>query len=75
MAVLSPDSLYLFPSEKTGGRLTERALRHLVQKYMHVARLEGVSAHDLRYPNLKKIQTFLQKPWILEKGLDFFLKD
>ena len=40
---------YLFPSEKTGDRLTERALRHLIQKYMKAARLEGLSAHDLRH--------------------------
>ncbi|MGG0938676.1 tyrosine-type recombinase/integrase [Brevibacillus centrosporus] len=49
MVDLSPDSLYLFPSEKTGDRLTERALRHLIQKYMKLARLEGLSAHDLRH--------------------------
>jgi len=40
---------YLFPSEKTGKRLTERALRHLIQKYMRLAGLEGLSAHDLRH--------------------------
>jgi integrase/recombinase XerD len=44
---LSLDSPYLFPSEKTGGRLTERALRHLIQKYMKAALLDGLSAHDL----------------------------
>ncbi|GAX90763.1 tyrosine-type recombinase/integrase [Effusibacillus lacus] len=49
MATLSPNSKYLFPSEKTGGRLSERALRHLIQKYMKLARLEGLSAHDLRH--------------------------
>lgn len=49
MVDLSPDSPYLFPSEKTGDRLTERALRHLIQKYMKLARLEGLSAHDLRH--------------------------
>jgi integrase/recombinase XerD len=43
------DSAYLFPSEKTGSRLTERALRHIVQKYMKLARIEGLSAHDLRH--------------------------
>lgn len=32
LAELPPDSSYLFPSEKTGDRLTERALRHLIQK-------------------------------------------
>ncbi|PTX55104.1 integrase/recombinase XerC [Melghirimyces profundicolus] len=40
---------YLFRSEKTGGRLGERALRHLIQKYMRLAGLEGLSAHDLRH--------------------------
>jgi integrase/recombinase XerD len=40
---------YLFPSEKTGKRLMERALRHLIQKYMRLAGLEGFSAHDLRH--------------------------
>lgn len=49
MSVLPPDSKYLFPSEKTGARLSERALRHLIQKYMKMARLEGLSAHDLRH--------------------------
>ncbi|URJ47339.3 tyrosine-type recombinase/integrase [Paenibacillus polymyxa] len=49
MVNLSPDNPYLFPSEKTGDRLTERALRHLIQKYMKLACLEGLSAHDLRH--------------------------
>jgi len=49
LAVLPSDSRYLFPSEKTGDRLTERALRHLFQKYRKAARLEGLSAYDLRH--------------------------
>jgi integrase/recombinase XerC len=49
LAELPPDSPYLFPSEKTGDRLTERALRHLIQKHMKAARLEGLSAHNLRH--------------------------
>lgn len=49
LSKLSAGSLYLFPSEKTGGRLTERALRHLIQKHMKAARLKGLSAHDLRH--------------------------
>jgi integrase/recombinase XerD len=49
MDALPPDSPYLFPSEKTDSRLTERAIRHFIQKYMRVARLEGLSAHDLRH--------------------------
>ncbi|MCD1261464.1 tyrosine-type recombinase/integrase [Paenibacillus athensensis] len=43
------EASYLFASEKTGARLTERALRHLIQKYMKAARLEGLRAHDLRH--------------------------
>lgn len=43
------ESVYLFSSEKTGGRLTERALRHLVQKYMRAAQIEGLRAQDLRH--------------------------
>ncbi|QHW29859.1 tyrosine-type recombinase/integrase [Paenibacillus rhizovicinus] len=49
LAVLPSESDYLFPSEKTGARLTERALRHLVHKYVKAAHLEGLSAHDLRH--------------------------
>lgn len=49
MAELPPETVYLFPSEKTGSRLTERALRHLIQKYMKAARIEGLRAHDLRH--------------------------
>lgn len=49
LATLSPESAYLFASEKTNGRLTERALRHLVQKYMKAARIEGLRPHDLRH--------------------------
>lgn len=49
LETLPADTEYLFLSEKTGKRLTERALRHLIQKYMRLARLEGFSAHDLRH--------------------------
>ncbi|AQZ46086.1 phage integrase family protein [Paenibacillus larvae subsp. larvae] len=49
LVYLPPGSPYLFPSEKTGDRLSERALRHLIQKYMKKARLKGLSAHDLRH--------------------------
>jgi len=40
---------YLFPSEKTGGRLNERGLRHIIEKYARLAGLNGISAHDLRH--------------------------
>ncbi|MGN7411177.1 tyrosine-type recombinase/integrase [Paenibacillus sp. SAF-068] len=43
------ESAYLFPSEKTNDRLTERALRHLIKKVMIAAELEGLSSHDLRH--------------------------
>lgn len=42
-------SIFLFPSEKTGDLLTERALRHLIKKYMDIAGLEGLSALSLRH--------------------------
>lgn len=40
---------YLFPSSKTGKRLQERSIRHILQKYMRLAKLDGFSAHDLRH--------------------------
>ncbi|WP_339307102.1 tyrosine-type recombinase/integrase [Paenibacillus sp. FSL L8-0435] len=46
---LATDPAYLFPSEKTNDRLTERALRHLIKKVMITAGLEGLSSHDLRH--------------------------
>ncbi|MCC2458356.1 MULTISPECIES: tyrosine-type recombinase/integrase [Bacillus] len=39
---------YLFPSSKTGKRLLERGIRHILQKYMRLAKLD-FSAHDLRH--------------------------
>jgi len=39
---------WLFPSER-GGRLGERALRYIVEKYARIARIEDVSPHDLRH--------------------------
>jgi integrase/recombinase XerD len=49
LATLSDDVLSLFPSEKTGQALTERALGHLIKKYATQARLSDVSPHDLRH--------------------------
>lgn len=49
LAKLEGSPEYLFPSEKTGSALTERALGHLVQKYARLAHLENVSPHDLRH--------------------------
>ncbi len=39
----------LFPSERTGEALTERALGHLLAKYTRQAHLSGVSPHTLRH--------------------------
>lgn len=39
----------LFRSEKTGGRLGERALRHMIQKFKRRAGLKGLSAHHFRH--------------------------
>jgi integrase/recombinase XerD len=49
LPTLPANSPYLFPSGKTGGALTERALGHLVKKYASLARLTDVSPHDLRH--------------------------
>ena len=43
------ESMYLFPSEKTGNALTERALGHLITKYARLAQVLDVSPHDLRH--------------------------
>ncbi|MFZ7936417.1 tyrosine-type recombinase/integrase [Bacillus thuringiensis] len=40
---------YLFPSAKTGKRLQERAILHILQKYVRLAKLDGFSTHDLRH--------------------------
>jgi len=45
----SQESTYLFPSEKTGKALTERALGHLITKYARLAQVLNVSPHDLRH--------------------------
>lgn len=49
LAQLSSESTYVFPSEKTGSALTERALGHLIKKYAEQAHLIDVSPHDLRH--------------------------
>lgn len=49
MPTLVKGNVYLFPSEKTGTQLTERALRHLIKKYMDIAGLEGLSPYSLRH--------------------------
>ncbi len=49
LATLAPECLYLFPSEKTHGALTGRALGHLVTKYATQAQVADLSPHDLRH--------------------------
>lgn len=39
----------LFPSNKTGGHMGERALRHLILKYMKLVNIEDISPHGLRH--------------------------
>lgn len=39
---------FVFRSEKGGG-LTERGLRYVIARYVQIARLDDVSAHDLRH--------------------------
>lgn len=40
---------YLFPSQKTGDRLSERGVRYMIRKYMKAANIPDLSAHDLRH--------------------------
>ncbi len=49
LQTLPQESTYLFPSEKTGKALTERALGHLIAKYARLAQVLDVSPHDLRH--------------------------
>lgn len=47
-----------FRSEKTGEKLTERAVRYIVRKYMVLAGLEGLSAYSFRHSfGYKKAQS------------------
>lgn len=49
LATLNKECVYLFPSGKMKGRLSERGLRYIIGKYVKLAGLEGISAHDLRH--------------------------
>jgi integrase/recombinase XerC len=49
LPTLEPQGVSLFPSGKTGGTLSERALGHLIQKYARRAHLVGISPHVLRH--------------------------
>jgi len=43
------EAIYVFPSRKAGRALSERGLGYIVQRYASLARLVGVSPHDLRH--------------------------
>jgi integrase/recombinase XerD len=49
LETVTKESTYLFPSGKTRGALTERALGHLIVKYTRLAHVVDVSPHDLRH--------------------------
>jgi integrase/recombinase XerD len=49
LATLPSQTVFLFPSSKTKGALSERALGYVVKKYADAARLVDVSPHDLRH--------------------------
>ncbi len=49
LVVLPKESGYVFPSEKTGQALTERAVGYIVKKYARAAKIPQLRAHDLRH--------------------------
>ncbi len=49
LATLPSQTVFLFPSGKTKGALSERALGYVVKKYADAAKLVDVSPHDLRH--------------------------
>lgn len=49
LATLPEESVYLFPSEKTGQPLGERMVQLIVKKYAGKAKIQGLSPHDLRH--------------------------
>jgi integrase/recombinase XerD len=49
LPTLPASATFLFPSGRTKGALSERALGYIVKKYARVAKLPDVSPHDLRH--------------------------
>lgn len=49
LPTVASNAPYLFLSERTGQRLTERGLGYLIAKYTRQAHLVAVSPHDLRH--------------------------
>lgn len=49
LPTLPADAVFLFPSGKTKGTLSERALGYIIKKYASSAKLPDVSPHDLRH--------------------------
>jgi integrase/recombinase XerD len=49
MVALPPNTIHLFPSEKTGEALGERMVQIIVKKYAEMAKIKDLSPHDLRH--------------------------
>lgn len=49
LVTLPPAARCLFPSQKGGGPITERALGYIVAKYAALAQVADISPHDLRH--------------------------
>lgn len=49
LSVVPPQTVFLFPSEKTKSALSERMLGSIVKKYANRAKLADVSPHDVRH--------------------------
>lgn len=49
MAALPQDTVYLFPSAKTGEAIGERMVQLIVKKYAAMAKIKDLSPHDLRH--------------------------
>ncbi len=71
LPTLPVNTLFLFPSGKTKGALSERALGYMVKKYAHVAKLSGVSPRHLRHRfgyRMAKSVPLHRLPQIMEHG-------
>jgi Phage integrase family len=49
LSTLPSHTIFLFPSDKTKGPLSERMLGYIIKKYADGAKLTDVSPHDLRH--------------------------
>ncbi|MDN4594498.1 tyrosine-type recombinase/integrase [Polycladomyces subterraneus] len=60
---LPADTEYLFSSKKTGQRLTERALRYLIQKYIRLAQIMGHDSLDTTMIYIQATREDLRLRW------------